>query len=172
MYNALLLTVFGGKTIPRTLNTLTKIGAAALTRLFNSATFRGANPETYVRVTFPKDPILLDAKSEDSGSNEHWGSLQFHSGTATFVWGIELGLKEVLLAEGEILLRGIQKIMSSYSVPPPSHVIIFTWNESDFESSKSYEVFRLTQGQDRLLQEHRQKLPMHSSVALPYNAAS
>ncbi len=148
------------------MNTLTKIGEAALKKLLSSAEFRGLDPETQVQIDFPNIYPDLSAKVGNHNFKEHFGSFQVCRGRAYWIWGIALGLRDLDINEGETLLDGIDKVMMYYSVPQPSHVIVFDWSEDDFlDSSKTYTVYRLSQVQDRLLAEKRQEL-LVSAMAL------
>ncbi len=100
---------------------------------------------------------------EDGGiisANEHYGNIQSRCGGHYMIWGIELGLQFVPTTNEESVFESVVKflqkkiIRDGLVVPMPSHLIHYTWNNSDIDDgSQVYAIHRLTQSQERAINE-------------------
>ena len=130
-----------------------------MTKLFNSGKFRGNNGQSN-SINFMQGEFPLYEDGGIVSTNEHYGNIQSRCGGFYLVWGIELGLQMVATSKEESVFESVVKflrketIRKSLTAPMPTHLIQFTWNNSDIDDgSQVYAIHRLTQSQERAIQE-------------------
>ncbi|HEY0908511.1 MAG TPA: hypothetical protein VGE35_04145 [Candidatus Paceibacterota bacterium] len=146
------------------MNTLSKIGQAALTRLFYSGR-KGAH-----KVEFSTEEFDLTKVVRWERVNDHYGDIQTVGGTNYLVWGIELGLRHLETVEGETFADAIARLLAHENNGTnravyhhdgdwiyPSHIIRCSWWGGDMFSNReeTYTVYRFTQKQDEEIENLR-----------------
>ena len=122
----------------------------ALSRLLSSREFRGSGRDATVRVEFPDSYFDL-TKPDIALTKDNTMGVQYRAGGAYSVWGIELGFRPLELEEDQTAFDGLSKLLRGTQLPLPSHIIIYTWSNSDYHNETTYTVHRLTQKQEELL---------------------
>ena len=141
------------------MNTLTKIGQAALTRLFYSGKIQAH------KVEFPSEAFDLTKVVRWHRGNDHYGDIQTVSGESYYVWGIELGYRHLETTEGKTFADAIAELLAKDRNQRfyPSHIIRCSWWGGDMFSNReeTYTVYRFTQKQDEEIENlHPLNLPL------------
>ncbi len=136
------------------LTTITKIGEAALTRLFKPHTTINAMEQSSCAVLFPREEYDMEAPLEFGSSSYHWGELHFNSGSGYMVWSIELGLKALVVLDGDTALDAIGRL-ECLAHTNPSHFIVREFSSDDVSGDhETYTVYRLSQKQEKSIQRY------------------
>lgn len=137
------------------MNTIAKIGKAALVRLFSSTDFRVAGTDTNISFEFPSEDFDLHALQRNGYINEHvLGSIQYIGGVSFHVWGIRLGLVTFEVRDGETVAESLERTMEERAFYCPSHLIVSRWSSDDLNGNEArYTIYRLSQEQEKNLKE-------------------
>lgn len=132
------------------MNTVNKIGRAALSRIF------GSNKFNAVEIRFPSEEFDLKQIICFKALNHHYGETQFITGDCVYLWGIELGLQRLERLNGNTYLEAIAEFLAKDKnrVVYPSHIITCSWVGGDEFSNKdeTFTIFRFSQEQDRMIE--------------------
>lgn len=134
------------------MNTLNKIGKAALSRVLSARKFWGDEPckMESPSIFFQDQPFDLNRKFEGvAHTNEHYGNIQTRSWGNLEIWGIELGLVCLEPKPGQTILEAILELTTSRA--KPSHIIQHNGGASDVGNWSSYKVTRFNHDQDKLI---------------------
>jgi hypothetical protein len=134
------------------MNSVTKIGRLALTRLFTSKPFWKSGDNTITKVEFSKEILILQRRSADI-EYVHDHDAQYYAGGSYKVWGIELGLHTLDVQPHQNPLDALTTLLTKVRAPLPSHVVVHTWSNSDHHSETAYKIYRLSQPQEELLRK-------------------
>ncbi len=135
------------------MNTITKIGKAALTRLFSSKKFN-ADKITFDDFGFNLAGIV---PPDEAGGTKWFGDHSIKDeGTSYYIWSIELGLHSLEAAEGETFADAIANFLRNHSPfgPYPSHIIVCSgWSDDEEDECRYvYAIHRFTQEEDRAIE--------------------
>lgn len=134
-------------------NSITKIGKAALTKLFKSSRFCGH--KECVTVYFPNNEMPLDTPVCVPEQTVRWGNIDWVSCRSFFIWGIELGLIPLSPRANKDILESIKDVIQRQpdsNLPIPSHIVCFNWIHAEgAEKDKNYAVYRLSSHQENAI---------------------
>jgi hypothetical protein len=138
------------------MNTINKIGIAALTRLFSSQKFGKGS------VWVSEDEIDLSKGHSDQSVNSHHGNIQTCGGVNYAVWSIELGFHWLDMKEGLSVGQALTQLLLKLEKNDvyPSHIIMKSWWSGDMIEGveNTYTIYRVTQEQQRLIKLHIEKV--------------
>lgn len=119
------------------MNSVTKIGAMALTKIFVKKPFT-SNGKTYIsKITFSKEEIDFTLLNQEDDV------------TSYKIWSIELGIIDIRPRSKQNLYQVIVKTLKKLQKEDvPSHLIIGQTAKKDDEITTTYTIFRLTEEQE------------------------
>jgi len=139
------------------MNSITKIGQAALLKLLRPRTTRGNGSSVFHRViTFPKDYFSLEGPlfvEPSRNPRDRGGEPTYHTWRKFAVWGIALGYVEVPFENGESLIEAIDRtpdIQKRQAIP--SHVLVIYHENTNGDITEKIFVHRLDSAQEYWIQ--------------------
>jgi hypothetical protein len=138
------------------MKTVNQIGNAALSRLLTKKNFSSLDIDLSQQVVTIclGDAPLLEKSSCSSCSDDEYGTVD--EGQSFYVWGIELGFKELSFDPSRSVTECLVDVLTKNDWLIPSHVVKTRWTYiggSPSNSSQTFEIYRLSQTQEAMLKD-------------------
>lgn len=132
----------------KNLPSISKIGRAALLRLFKPHFIMTPEGQSECEVDFPTQEWDLQKHLNIRTSSVHRDNLHADSSQDYLVWSIEIGLRPLMVLEDDSALDAISRL-DCLKMTAPSHLIIRHWHADNISGkSETYKVHRLAQWQE------------------------